>query len=79
LAETCRFYLEHPEERLRVVRQAYEALSSFYDGDSFMDEISQILSRLRVRTVASDAASDQSFRSRLPSRELVARESQELI
>jgi spore maturation protein CgeB len=69
LAEKCAFYLEHPEQRQRIVRQAYQVLSAFYTEDTFLGEVTAILARAqRVRTRLEPAT-----------RECVPRESQELI
>lgn len=47
LSQKCAYYLEHEEERLRIVRQAYATLSSFYEEERFFDEVAEILAKAK--------------------------------
>lgn len=43
LAETCDYYLSHPAESLRIIRNAQEALLDYYENDGFVNTVSQFL------------------------------------
>jgi hypothetical protein len=43
--ERCSHYLQHPEERERIVAAAFKALQEFYDGRGFVKLFSGILKR----------------------------------
>lgn len=46
LASMCEHYLERPEQRLRITRQAYAVLSEYYEQQSFIEEVARILQRV---------------------------------
>lgn len=77
LSEQCRYYLEHPEERERIVRQAYETLSAFYEQGVFVSEVAQMLRRAHIfgseELGAREASPSPSFTAAF---DLAARESQ---
>jgi hypothetical protein len=75
LAETCRFYLEHPDERQRIVRQAYEVLSKYYDQNYFLDEVAQILGRLGILSETVSERREAAMRPLSLPPEFVGRES----
>jgi hypothetical protein len=48
LEEKCIYYLEHEEERERIVQRAYQILSDYYRNDSFLDNFAQLLKRVNL-------------------------------
>ncbi|MGP0070282.1 MAG: glycosyltransferase [Isosphaeraceae bacterium] len=49
LAEKCRYYLDHEDERARIAARAACVLREFYDKNTFVDSFGQLLDRLGLR------------------------------
>jgi len=49
LDERCRYYLEHPDERQRIVEAAFSALQGYYTDRGFLQSVSGILRRVGLR------------------------------
>ena len=48
LAEKCRYYAEHTEEREAIVERAYSVLSDYYQQNNFIDDFGALLQRIGV-------------------------------
>ncbi len=46
LKEKCIYYLEHEDERLKIVENARKAFVNYYESKMFLDKIEEILSKL---------------------------------
>lgn len=43
LRETCQFYLEHPQERVRIAENAHRAFAGYFERVEFLDKMAEIL------------------------------------
>lgn len=46
LKEKCLYYLEHPDERERITRNAHEAFVNYYKNREFVNKIEEMLIKL---------------------------------
>lgn len=51
LEEKSRFYLAHPEERIRIVNNAYQKLSDYYENKEFLSQVQELVSLLKCTII----------------------------
>lgn len=57
LAETCRYYLEHPEEANRIIQNARRAYLNYFEERKFLTQLEQDILSLAPDPVIPEAPS----------------------